>query len=271
MFTRSAVRATRLGGRDLRRVERLLDQDPVANVYLRGELRPGLSGQWWGVSDGDALRAVALGGSLTVSCIPDTADAEALAISLEASLPPRILVGPRDATIALHAALQRPARDIRDRQALLAVDGDTPMPATEVPVRHATPADLDQLVLAAAAMHREELGIDPMIVDSSWWRARMATLVHRGWSWVWTERGEVVFKAELSALAPGVAQLQGVFTAPDHRRRGIAALSLAAICRELFAQVAICSLYVNQGNDAALSLYRRLGFQPRGEYATVIY
>jgi hypothetical protein len=53
----------------------LLDQDPVANVFLRSELRLGASLEgWWGLGERGQLRAVMMTGSLVVPWIPDPAE-----------------------------------------------------------------------------------------------------------------------------------------------------------------------------------------------------
>jgi ribosomal protein S18 acetylase RimI-like enzyme len=271
MTTGSAVRIRRLRHGEEELVATLLAGDPVANVYLRSELRAGIgAGEWWAVGDADSLQAVALAGALAVPCIPDDRDAPALAEALASAVTPRIIVGPRDASMALHAAVGRPARDVRDHQALLALRRGS-LAAPPAPIRRGCRADIDALVVAAAAMHHEEMGVDPMSVDSAWWRTRMTSLVDQGWSWVWMLDGEVVFKAELSAWTPDVVQLQGVYTAPAYRGQGVATRGVAGVCRALFDDVEVCSLYANQHNVAALGLYQRLGFSRHGEYATVIY
>ncbi len=270
--TESAVRAGRLGPGDSRLVSRLLDREPVINAYLRSELRMGMEGaDWWGVLDASGLRAAALGGALVVPCIPEPRDAVPLGDHLSAGVPPRMLVGPRPAVLALHSALARTARDVRDPQHLMAVGRSDLGGPWGAPVRRAWRGDVDALVVAAAAMHREEMGIDPLSVDAAGWRARMTSLVDRGWSFVWQESGTVVFKAELSAWTPGVVQIQGVWTHPERRRQGLGSAGLATVCRILFEEVPLCSLYVNHFNSTALRLYKRLGFRKVAEFATVIY
>ena len=272
--TRSALTVARLGQRDARALQRLLDADPLQNVYMRSELRHGVTGgDWWGLHDSDDLLAAVLAGSLLVPCIPRVQDASPLAQTACAAVPPRMMVGPREAVLALHKAMipERPARDIRDPQPMLVVDRRMPAPPRRVPVRLARMGDLDALVVAAAAMHREEMGVDPMTIDASSWRARMESLVERGWSWVWMERGEVLFKAELSAWMPDAVQIQGVYTHPARRGEGVATAGLAALCSMLFTEVPACTLYVNHYNARALRLYQRLGFRHAGDFATVIY
>ena len=99
----------------------------------------------------------------------------------------------------------------------------------------------------------------------------MTQLVDRGWSWAWIERGEVVFKAELSAWTPDVVQVQGVFTAPSRRGRGVATAGMTAICAMLLESVPLVTLYVNGFNHTAIRLYHRVGFEHHGDFATVMY
>jgi predicted GNAT family acetyltransferase len=148
--------------------------------------------------------------------------------------------------------------------------GDLAIPPA-APTRRGTFGDLDALTVAAANMHREEIGIDPLAVDPAAWRARMATLIKRGWSWAWVEDGAVVFKAELSAWTPEVVQIQGVYTSPARRGQGIATAGMAVLCADVLATVPTCSLYVNAYNTAAIALYERLGFRHRADFATYVY
>jgi RimJ/RimL family protein N-acetyltransferase len=274
MATRSTLRVTRLGPAHAGRLSELIDREPVTNVYLRSELRLGFEvGDWWGAFEDDELTAVVLGWSLVVPYIPDLEAAPPLAQALAAGAQPRMVVGHRPSVMALHNAFrpQRPARELRDPQPLLILDrGDlcgTPAPD----VRLSTRDDLEALILAAARMHREEMGIDPLAVDAPAWRTRMISLIERRWSWIWMRDGEILFKAELSAWTPDVVQIQGVYTAPQHRGRGIARAGLAAVCEHVFAEVPRCSLYVNQYNVIAQRVYQRLGFRPADVFATVMY
>jgi ribosomal protein S18 acetylase RimI-like enzyme len=267
------VRAERLRSTDAAPLRLLLDADPVTNVYLRSELRTGVQhGDWWGVREGEHVRAALLAGALAVPCINDPADAARLAEAACTERPPRMLVGPRQSVNALRDALlpSRTPRDVRDPQPLLVLTRDAVLPDVATPVRLANRADVEPLTIAAAAMHREEMG-DPLPMDPGAWRARMTSLVELGWSWVWTERDAVVFKAELSAWTPEAVQIQGVYTHPGRRGRGIATAALAAMCRAVLRQVPVCSLYVNDTNTTALRLYERLGFRRAGDFSTVFY
>ncbi|ETJ02647.1 MAG: Acetyltransferase [Actinomyces urogenitalis DORA_12] len=90
----------------------------------------------------------------------------------------------------------------------------------------------------------------------------------------------MAFKADVGALwsppgqQPGVAQLTGVWTRPDLRGRGVASVALAAtvdaVRRDHVGPGGTVSLYVNDFNAPALGLYRSLGFEQVGTFATVL-
>jgi hypothetical protein len=264
----------RLSTRDSAALLDLLDGEPVANAFLRSELRLGAisGGGWWGVERRGHISAALLAGPLVIPCVPEAEDAALLAGVLDRHSPPRMMVGPRQQVHALHRnrRLAPTPREVRDPQPLMALERGGLAVAGNPAVRRAELADLDLLVVAAAAMHREEMGIDPLAIDPAGWRARMAVLIDRGWSWLWMEDGEVLFKAELSAWTAEVVQVQGVYTAPSARGHGVATSCLAAVCEALHAEVPTCSLYVNHFNTAALRVYTRLGFETVGEFATLI-
>lgn len=183
------------------------------------------------------------------------------------------MVGPRAAVLALHQCLEprRTAREIHDPQPVMVIDRRRLRVLPPAPIRRGTRRDIDALAVAAAMMHREELSADTTPPDASAWRARMTQLVDRGWSWVWTDGGQVVFKAELSAWTPDMVQVQGVFTGPSRRGRGVATAGMAALCSLLLDEVPLVTLYVNGYNHAALRVYGRVGFEQHGEFATVMY
>ena len=264
----------RVGPTEAAALGRLLDRDLLRNVYLRSELRLlGTAAPWWCVADGGEMRAAVLAGPLTVPCLPDPEDAPRLIDATRAHTPPHLLVGPRDGVLAMHACVEhrRRAREVRDPQPVMVVDRARLRILPPAPLRLTTRRDVAALAAAAAVMHREEMGDDSSPPDPAAWRARMTQLVDRRWSWAWIERGEVVFKAELSAWTPEVVQVQGVFTAPARRGRGAATAGMAALCAMLLDTVPLVSLYVNGYNHVAIRLYRRLGFEHQGDFATVMY
>ena len=68
------------------------------------------------------------------------------------------------------------------------------------------------------------------------------------------------------------AQVQGVWTAPEWRGRGIASTGMAAVIRDTLKRVApSVSLYVNDYNGPARRVYQRCGFEQVGTFATVLF
>ena len=57
---------------------------------------------------------------------------------------------------------------------------------------------------------------------------------------------------------------------PDYRGLGLAAPFLAAACELFRERHPHLSLYVNNYNDRALSLYQRTGWEDIGQYSTII-
>ena len=139
-----------------------------------------------------------------------------------------------------------------------------------VRVREARERDLDLLVDAARASLREEGRPDPFEGDpvgfGRWVRGRMprATVVEVGkairsvgYADVQCERGWL---------------LQGIYTWPRYRRRGLAAAGVSVQCRRAFAAAADhVQLSVVEGNTAAEGLYERLGFRSFARLRTILF
>jgi predicted GNAT family acetyltransferase len=137
--------------------------------------------------------------------------------------------------------------------------------------RYATLRDLEQLVPACAAMHREEVGIDPMERDAIGYRERIRELVEKKRSVIRTVDGVIVSKCEYSAITPDTAQLMGVWTHAQHRRKGLSRDLLREVCGHLLRKERIVTLFVNDFNRPAIALYESLGFQQIGMNRALIW
>jgi len=84
------------------------------------------------------------------------------------------------------------------------------------------------------------------------------------------DQGRPLAKAGTNALTPRWAQLGGVFTLPEERGRGLQTRLLSFLLSRLGGQGRSACLFVKKGNEPALGLYARLGFEPRGEF-TILY
>ncbi|MDO5495206.1 MAG: GNAT family N-acetyltransferase [bacterium] len=164
-----------------------------------------------------------------------------------------------------------PARDVRADQPCLVMTERSHLEA-DPRVRRARPEDLDLLFPAAVAMFREEVGYDPTRSGDGY-HHYVKSLASSGRSYVVIEplgdRDQVVFKADIGAMWDGIAQVQGVWTHPDLRGRGMGTGAMAAVVEDILTFAPTVSLYVNHYNVAARRVYEKVGFRQEATYATI--
>lgn len=136
-------------------------------------------------------------------------------------------------------------------------------------LRQATLDDLPQIVPVNALMAEEESGINPLEVDALGFRARLGRRIEQGRVWVWMRDGQLIFKVDVMAEAPGVTYLEGVYVHPLERGRGYGARCLSQLGRQfLDGESAIC-LLVNEQNKDAQVFFFKAGYKLRGCYDTI--
>src|SRR5205814_9551168 len=131
--------------------------------------------------------------------------------------------------------------------------------------------DLEQLVPACAAAHREEIGIDPLARDPDGFRWRTRAQIEEGRSWLWTENGTILFKAEASAWTPAAVQLQQVWVDPAARGLGNAQRGMRDLIGLLLERVPTVCLFVRPENAPALRVYEAVGMRKRFNYRSLIF
>lgn len=138
-------------------------------------------------------------------------------------------------------------------------------------MRFAISSDLEALVPCCAAMHQEEVGIDPLERDALGYRERIRELIGQRRSLIAVEGKTIVFKCELSAVTPDAVQLMGVWTHPRYRREGRARQGLEEVCAWFLGSGQAVTLFVNDFNLAAIALYESLGFSRIGANRALIW
>lgn len=260
----------------------LTSSDPVVNVFADYRARltqldpRWLGGEVWGFhEDGKLVSACHSAANL----VPVQARPEALvAFAGRAAAQHRrcaTIVGPTEAVETLWEHLAphwNSPREVRWHQPHLQISGE-PAVAPDPLVRRTEAADLDVLYPACVAMYAEEVGVSPEIGGGAdLYRARVAQLVAKGWSFSRIEDGRVVFKAEVAAASPYACQVQGVYVDPSRRGEGLAAAGMAAVVRMALRDIApVVSLYVNEHNAAARAAYARAGFEQTGTFSTIMF
>lgn len=267
---------------DLGQALSLVERDPVANCFIESRIRMAgadpwrLGGELLGMFNGGSLVSMVFVGANLVPVGTTPASRAAFADRL------RLLgrrcssfVGPAEEVLDLWRLLEPawgPARDIRHRQPLLAIDQPAVIEADER-VRPVRIDELDILLPACIDMFTEEVGVSPVAHGAGTaYRARVADLVRQGRAFAWIEDGCVQFKAEVGFATAGACQVQGVWVNHALRGRGLAAGGMAAVVEQARATIAPrVSLYVNDFNTPARKAYARVGFEQVGTFATILF
>ncbi|MFI2752735.1 GNAT family N-acetyltransferase [Cellulomonas sp. P22] len=266
--------------------------DPVASILATTRLEAAAQlgigaagGQLWGYEPEGRLEAVCWAGANLVPVVPnrDPAALDAFAaLGRAQGRRASSVVGEAGAVLGLWDRLSAywpRAREVRADQPSFVIDRD-PDVEPDPQVRRTVAEDYDVILPACVRMFVEEVGYSPVSGAGGPYESRVRMLIAEGRSFARFEQAHgvgprsagVVFKAELGAVAGGVAQVQGVWVTPAHRGEGLSKAGMAAVVVAARRDVApVVSLYANHYNDRALAAYRAVGFEQVGTYATVLF
>ena len=260
-------------------LDALIASDPVTHCFVASRLNePEVwrHGDLWGWFENDTLVSAVHHGANLIP-IATTHAARTAIIARAASMHRRCssIVGPAEEVMELWRGLRYawgPAREVRERQPVLVMNHDSAV-AADSRVRLVRPDEIDVLLPACIDMFTEEVGVSPVSGGSaSAYRLRILDIIRDGRSFARIENGQVMFKAEVGAVAHGVCQVQGVWVNPRYRGQGLSVPAMAAVVAQARASIApTVSLYVNDFNEAARASYARVGFQQVGVFATVLF
>jgi hypothetical protein len=136
-------------------------------------------------------------------------------------------------------------------------------------LRQAALSDLDLVVEAHNRLGIEERGINCLEIDPTGFRQRCQWRVERGRTWVWIERGRLIFKADLICDTPQMAYLEGVWVDEGERSKGYGVRCLSQLSRTLLMDARSVCLIANEQRPDAQAFYRRVGFRPAACYQTL--
>jgi ribosomal protein S18 acetylase RimI-like enzyme len=242
-------------------------EEPVERVFLEDIARRGL-GRFTAVQGGGRLTALCHVG---VNVVPSGSDCGVFADAAAAGRA-RMVIGHEQAVGELWERLRgrMPApRDDRPGQPVYVLS-EPPEPGS-TRLRPATLDDLELLVPACAAAHREEIGIDPLERDPAGFRWRTRAQIEEGRSWLWEEEGTILFKAEASAWTPSAVQLQQVWVDPSVRGRKHAQRGMRDVCRLLLRTTPTVCLFVRPENAPAIRVYEAIGMTRTISYRSLIF
>jgi uncharacterized protein len=242
-------------------------EDPVERVFLEDVARRGL-GRFTALEGERGLAALCHVGS---NIVPSGAGCAAFA-EVAAAGNARMLIGEERAVSELWEAARPqlpPPREDRPGQPVYVIY-EQPDPG-ETGLRPAARDDLELLVPACAAAHLDEIGIDPLDRDPESFRWRTRMQIEDGRSWLWTENGTILFKAEASAWTPYAVQLQQVWVDPAVRNRGYAQRGMRDLCRLLLERLPVVCLFVRAENAPAIRVYEAIGMRRTISYRSLIF
>ena len=263
----------------------LLNREPLLNIYLISRiLDEGMTANVQPVevaADRQPICLASLTTNVVLAAAPGTtAQDRATALALLAEriitrvIPVRAIISEAALVEELWRHLEQsfePPTVSRLRQPVYALNaGPTGLPTLRN-MRYSAPKDLEALVPACAAMHTEEVGIDPLTRDPVGYRQRVRELIAKQRSLIWKEHGRIIFKCEYSAVTHDAVQLMGVWTHPSFRHRGYARIGMSEICGHILRQGKSITLFVNDFNQPAITLYESLGFRKIGENRALIW
>jgi len=242
-------------------------EDPVERVFLEDIARRGL-GRFTAVAENGRVEALCHSGA---NLVPSGRGCGAFAAVVAGSRA-RMIIGEQNAVSELWTVASRELpspREDRPGQPVYVLD-EAPE-SGETGLRAAVPADFELLLPACAAAHREEIGIDPLDRDPEGFRWRTRAQIDEGRSWLWTDNGTILFKAEASAWTPSAVQLQQVWVDPAARGNGYAQRGLRDLCRLLLERVPTVCLFVRRDNAPAIRVYEAIGMRHTITYRSLIF
>ena len=264
----------RLTNDRLEELKAFLGRDATFNLFALGILEDhGL-----GPGDGAAVQAFALpdadgglgsvavsggNGGMVLPCAPDAAAAEALGRALAGGLQVRSLLGQRQVIDAFLAGSGDAGRVLLVKPlCLFSASADDLGPFVCPELRLATPDDLPRLIPLAAAAVEETIGESPLACAREAFERRVATRALMGRTYVLEREGELAFKLDVTARSRFGLEIEGIYTRPDFRRRGLATLALGQITRHMLGSMPTLVVRADEGDEVAAALCRRVGYLP---------
>lgn len=140
----------------------------------------------------------------------------------------------------------------------------------EVPdLRLATLDDLETISEINAGMLLSECGVNPLTTDPIGFQSRIIRRIRNKRVYVWERDKRIVFKADIFAETPQMIYLEGIFVHPLERGKGHGQRCMAQLGRFLLKRSSAVCLLVNEQRKTLCRFYRGIGFQLRGNYATI--
>jgi len=191
------------------------------------------------------------------ACAPH--HARALGTSLAGTVVLRSSLGDRPAVEALVDTL-RPSKPRLIAHRLFTASPDNLGPFTSRALRLANEDDGPRLVQMNAAELAESFDGDPPAEGAEVLEARVLHHIRRRRTWVLELGGSLATKVEVGAQTRFGAELEGVYTVPEHRFCGCATLALGQLSRNLLSSTPQLTLRIADSAEGLLAVARKVGY-----------
>jgi predicted GNAT family acetyltransferase len=138
-------------------------------------------------------------------------------------------------------------------------------------IRRAGPEDFPALLPLQVCYELEEVVVRPDRFNEQSCRQNLKNTLRRQLVLVAEVDGRAVAKAGTNARGFRVDQIGGVYTEEALRRSGVGFRVMHVLLRQILAEKQAVSLFVKRSNQAALALYRKLGFRITEGYRISYY
>ena len=276
-LTDGTVRIEPLSPANERAALAYLSLAPYVNVFVTYlalyDLSPSTRQRLWVAYENERVCGAAyFGRQLALAC--DEVALEPFAHEARRHRGERMIIGEREAVRGFWDRVKawhpRP-RVVRDRQLVMAADrARLRRFEGNVVVRHARPGEWPVVAKSSAALIEQELEYDPRRASADF-NANIREMIQRDLWWVGESDGHLCFFCNIGPWCKTTAQLQGIWTPPELRRRGLAKASFSAICERLLEHSPTLSLYVNDFNREAIALYEGTGFEHVADFQTLLF
>ncbi len=267
-----------LTDQDADEVLAFLAERPLHTVVMAGHIRdngftsPLNRGSFHAARDGGGrLEGVALIGHATLVEARSEAALAAFARLAQGSPRAHLMMGEQEKIEHFWSYYASPGQHPRRVCRELLMELRWPVEARE-PVsglRLATLGELEPVMRVQAEMAEAESGVNPLEADPSGFRVRCARRIKQGRVWVWTEGGNLIFKADVISDTPEVIYLEGVHVHERVRGLGYGARCVSQLSRHLLKRTTSLCVLVNERSQRARAFFERTGFRLRDFYDTV--
>ena len=136
-------------------------------------------------------------------------------------------------------------------------------------IRQAKAEDLELILPVHAQMCLVESGVNPLAVDPLGFRRRCVLRLKRNRTYVWVERDELNFKADIISETPDAIYLEGIWINTKISGSGFALRCLSQLVSTLLSRTQSVCLFTNVANRSAIRLYEKAGFSAQGLFESV--